>query len=146
MNTAGLIALQHQRVLEKASLGVYVGEIPKYNGRDIPKMFEDIRDYVTRLCGFTKIQFLYIIRKTLIPPLSANDYDTNYADKDAEMIARAPILERGTIAAANEAGLSLQATNGPWDSNALIDKRVVYVVMLTIFGTHLVWKFTAGRR
>ena len=62
------------------------------------------------------------------------------------IIARTPIVERGTIAAANEAGLSLQATNGPWDSNALIDKRVVYVVMLTIFGTHLVWKFTAGQR
>ena len=46
--------------------------------------------------------------------------------------ARAPILKRGTIAAANEAGLVLQATNGPWDSNALIDQRVVYVVMQTI--------------
>ena len=50
---------------------------------------------------------MYIICKTLIPPLSANDDDTNYMDKDVEMIAYAPILERGTIAAANEAGLAL---------------------------------------
>ena len=52
------------------------------------------------------------------------------------MIARAPILKRGMIAAADEAGLALQATNGPWDSNLLIYQRVVYVVMQTIFGTH----------
>ena len=50
-------------------------------------------------------------------------------DKNVEMIARAPILERGTIASADEAGLALQATNGPWDLNALIDQRIVYVVM-----------------
>ena len=57
-------------------------------------------------------------------------------DKDAEIISRAPILERGMIAADDEAGLDLQATNMPWDSNALIDQRVVYVVMKFIFGTH----------
>ena len=45
------------------------------------------------------------------------------------MIARTPIVERGTIAAADEACLALQATNGTWDSNALIDKRVVYVII-----------------
>ena len=61
------------------------------------------------------------------------------------MIACAQILERGIIAATDEAGLDLQATNGPWDSNALIDKRVVYVVMQTIIGTHPVWKFTADQ-
>ena len=43
MTTAGLRALHPQRVLEKASIEVDVGEIPKYNGRGIPKMFEDIR-------------------------------------------------------------------------------------------------------
>ena len=94
---------------------------------------EEIREYLTRLSGFTKIQRLYIIRKTLIPSLSGNDDETNYVDKDAEIIARAPILERGTIAADNEAGLALQATNIPWDLNALIDQMVVYVVMQTIF-------------
>ena len=139
MTTTGLRSLQPQRVLEKASLEVDVGEIPKYNRRDIPKMFEEIREYLTRLHGFTKIQILYIIRKTLIPPLSADDDDTNYMDKYVEMIARAPILKRGTIAAANEAGLALQATNGPWDLNALIDQRVVYVVMQTFLVTHSVW-------
>ena len=50
-------------------------------------------------------------------------------DKDEKMIACAPILERGTISAAVKAGLDLEATNGPWDSKALIDQRVVYVVM-----------------
>ena len=40
MTTAGLRSLQPHRVLEKASLDVDVGEIPKYNGRDIPKIFE----------------------------------------------------------------------------------------------------------
>ena len=109
-------------------------------------MFEEIRDYLTRLRGFTKIQLLYIIRKTLIPLLSANDDENNYVDKDADMIACAPILERGTIAAADEASLALQATNGPWDSNALIYQRIVYVVMQTIFETQPVWKFTAGQR
>ena len=82
MTTAGLISLQTQRVLEKASLEVDVGEIPKYNGCDIPNIFEDIREYLTRLCGFTNIQLLYIIRKTLIPLLSADDNETNYVDKD----------------------------------------------------------------
>ena len=66
-------------------------------------------------------------------------------DKDAEIISRAPILYIGTIAAADEAGLALQATNGPWDPNALIDQRLVYVVMQTSFGTNHVWKFTAGQ-
>ena len=37
--TAGLRALHPKRVLEKASLEVDVGDIPKYNGRNIPKMF-----------------------------------------------------------------------------------------------------------
>ena len=133
MTTAGLRPLQPQRVLEKASLEVDVGEIPNYNVRDIPNTFEEIREYLTRLCGFTKIQHLYIICKTLIPPLSADDDETNYVDKDAEMIARAPILKRGTIAADDEAGLDLQATNGTWDLNALIDQRVVYIVMQTLF-------------
>ena len=110
-----------------------MGEIPKYNGRDIPKMFEDIRKYLTRRRGFTKIQLLYIICKTRIKLLSAGDDETNYLDKDAEMIAHALILDRGTIAAADEAGLALQATNGPWYSNTLIDQRVVYVVMQTLF-------------
>ena len=62
------------------------------------------------------------------------------------MIARAPILGRGTIVAAEEAVLALQVTNGPWDPNALIDQRVVHVVMQKSFVTHLVWKFTAGQR
>ena len=84
-------------------------------------MFEEIREYLTCLRGFTKIKLLYIIRKTLIPSFSANDDETNYVDKDAEMIARAPILERGTRAAADGAVLALQATNGPWYSNAPID-------------------------
>ena len=142
MATAGLRALQPQRVLEKESLEVDVGEIPKYNGRDIPNMFEEIREYLTLLRGFTKIQLIYIICKILIPPLSANDDETNYVDKDAEMISRAPILKRRTIAGADEAGLALQATNGPWDSNALIDQRVVYVVMQkklehTLYGNSL---------
>ena len=133
ITTAGLRALQSQRVLEKTSLEVDVGEIPKYNGRNIPKIFEDIREYLTRLRGFTKIKLLYIICKTFIPPLSANDDETNYLDKDAEIIARVPILKRGTVAAANDAGLALQATNGPWDSNTLIYQRVVYVVMQFFF-------------
>ena len=58
MNTAGLRALQPQRVLEKVSLEVDVWEIPKYNGRDIPKIFEEIREYLTRLNVFAKIQLL----------------------------------------------------------------------------------------
>ena len=107
MTTAGLRSLQPQRVLEKASLEVDVGEITKYNGRDIPKMFEDFREYLTFLRGFNNIQLLYIIHKTLIPPLSANDDDTNYLDKGADMITCALILERVTIAAADEAGLDL---------------------------------------
>ena len=109
-------------------------------------MFEDITEYLTRLRDFTKIKLLYIIRKTLIPLLSADNDENNYVYKDAEMIACATILERGTIAAVDEAGLALQATNGSWDSNALIDQRVVYVVMQTIFGTQPVWQFTAGQR
>ena len=129
MTTAGLRSLQHQRVIEKASLEVDMGDIPKYNGREIPKMFEEIREYLTCLLGFTKIQLLFIIRKTLIPSISSNGDENNYVDKDAEMISRAHILDIGTITAADEAGLALQATNGPSDSNALIDKRVVYVVM-----------------
>ena len=92
-------------------------------------MFEGIIEFLTCLRGFTKIQIMYIIRKTLIPPLSANYDETNYVDKDANMIARAHILEWGTIVAADEACLALQKTNGPWDSNTLIDQRVVYVVM-----------------
>ena len=145
ITTAGLRDIQPQRVLEKASLEVDKGDIPNYNGRDIPNMFEDIIDYLTRLRGFTKIKILYIIRKTLILLLASDDNETNYVDKNVEMIARAPILERGTIASADEAGLALQATNGPWDLNALIDQRIVYVVMQQKIGTHPVWKFTAGQ-
>ena len=146
MTTAGLRALQHQRVLEKSSLEVDMGGIPKYNGHEISKMFEEIREYLTRLRGFTKIQLLYIIRKIHIPPLSSNDDETNYMDNYAEMIAHVPILERGAIAAADEVCLALQNTNGPWNSNAIIDQRVGYVVMQNIFGTHHLWKFTAGQR
>ena len=108
-------------------------------------MFEEIREYLTCLRGFTNIQLMYIIFKILITPLSSSDYN-NYVDKDVEMIACASILERGTIAANNEAGLALQATNGPWYSNALIDQRVVYVVMKNVLGTHPVWQLTAGQR
>ena len=139
MTTAGLRALQPHLIIEKALLEVDVGEIPNYNGRNIPKMFEEIREYLTCLHGFTKIKIMYIIRKTLIPPLSAYNDETNYSYKDAEIIARSPILERDTISAADEAGLDLQATNGKWNSNALIYRRVLYVVMQTIFGTHHVW-------
>ena len=56
-------------------------------------MFEGIIEFLTCLRGFTMIQIMYIIRKTLIPPLSANYDETNYVDKDANMIARAHILE-----------------------------------------------------
>ena len=146
MTTAGLRPLQPQRVLEKASLEVDVGKIPKYNGREIPEMFEEIREYLTSLRGFTKIQLPYIICNTLIPPLSANVDETNYVNKDAEMIVCAPILEKVTISAANEDDLDLQATNGLLDLNELIDQRVVYVVMPKTIGTHPVWKFTAGQR
>ena len=136
MTTSGLRSLQPQHVLERASLKVDVGNIPKYNGHEIPKKFEDIREYLTRLRGFTKIQLMYIIRKTPISLLSADDDETNYVDKYAETIARYPILERGTIAAANGAGLVLQVTKRLWDSNALIYQRVVYIVMQKRFGTH----------
>ena len=109
-------------------------------------MFEDITEYLTRLRDFTKIKLLYIIRKTLIPLLSADNDENNYVYKDAEMIACATILERGTIAAADEDGLALHATNMPWDSNALIYQRVVYVVMQNKIWTHPVWKFTDVQR
>ena len=56
-------------------------------------------------------------------------------DKDAEMIACTPILARGMISAADEDGLALQATNGQWDSNALIDQRLFYVVMQVFWST-----------
>ena len=72
---------------------------------------------------------MYIIRKTLIPTFSDDDDETNYVDNYMEMIARAPILERGTIEATDEAVLALQATNGSWDLKSLIDQRVVYFVM-----------------
>ena len=82
MTTSGLRSLQPQHVLERSSLKVDVGKIPKYNGHEIPKKFEDIREYLTRLRGFTKIQLMYIIRKTLIPPILDDDDETNYVDKD----------------------------------------------------------------
>ena len=57
---------------------------------------------------------MYNIRKALITPLSADDDETNYVDKYTDMIACAPNIKRGIIAAADEAGLDLQVTNGPW--------------------------------
>ena len=49
MTTAGLRNLHPHIVIEKASLEVDVGQIPKYNGREIPKMFEETREYLNRL-------------------------------------------------------------------------------------------------
>ena len=143
--TAGLRALQPQRLLEKASLVFDVGDIPKYNGRDIPKMFEEIKEYLTRLRGFTKNKLLYIICNTLITLLSADDDETNYMGKDADMIARATILKRSIIGDSYEAGLALEATNAQRDSNALIDQRVVCVVIQISFGTQPAWQCIDGQ-
>ena len=61
ITTAGLRYLKPQIVLEKASIEVDMGDIPKYNGLDIPKTFEEITEYLTCLRGFTKIQLIHII-------------------------------------------------------------------------------------
>ena len=47
MTTAGFRALQTKHVIEKASLEVDMGGITKYNGRGMPKMFENIIEYLT---------------------------------------------------------------------------------------------------
>jgi hypothetical protein len=65
-------------------------EKPVLNNQDWYHTMEDIRNYLARTPGTTKIPLAYVVRESIEVLPSAEDPSTNYTSLDAEMIARAP--------------------------------------------------------
>lgn len=67
-------------------------EAPEINTKDWPRTIDNIEEYLRGCLGTTKIPLAYVIRNDLDVKPEATDPSTNYASRQAELIARAPIL------------------------------------------------------
>lgn len=73
---------------------------PEIDGRDWPRTIEALEEWLRGCLGVTKIPLAYVIRDVKEPPI--NDPVGGYSTKQAELIARAPILQAGVVPPANE--------------------------------------------
>ncbi len=91
-----ILELDQQRQMEKSftnKLDVYA----QATFKDLAKTFEVVTEQLEHGRGINGVCLTYVVRADLIPPYEDNDPPEDYPSLDAEMIARAPILEDGEI-------------------------------------------------
>ena len=112
-------------------------EMPKVNFNDIPKTFEELDELLHRTRGPSGGFLSYVVRKTLIPPAEDDDPSTNYTTTDAEMIARAPIIDLDEWD--EDAAVEDLEESGPFHESFQEDMVPVWYALYAMFHKNRVW-------
>jgi hypothetical protein len=106
------------------------------------KIFDKVKNNLSRVCGVTGVPLLYVIRIMIIPEDENNDppfgdKDTKYMPIDMETTARAPILSDN--ADYKEEYETLEA-HRPFIPSFLTDTKKVWSILLACFGLSSAWQ------
>jgi uncharacterized membrane protein YgcG len=139
MDKVFILALDQQRQMEKT----FTNKLDGYSQatfKDLAKTFEVVSEQLEHGRGIHGVCLAYIVREDLIPPYEDHDPPTNYHSLDAEMIARAPILEDDQIDP-DQTALAIKALedSGPFCASFRIDMVTVWNILYEMFGQTPAW-------
>ena len=139
MSKESILALDQQRQMEKT----FTNKLDSYaqaSFKDLAKLFEWVSEQLEHGRGIDGEKLAYIVRPDLIPPYEDHDPPRNYPSHDAEMIARAPILEDGDIDP-DQTALALKALedSGPFCASFRTDMVTVWNILYEMFGQTPAW-------
>ena len=139
MNVVSILALDQQRQMEKTFTNKLDG-YAQATFKDLAKTFEVVSEQLEHGRGINGVCLAYVVRADLIPPYEDDDPPEDYPSLDAEMIARAPILEDGEIGP-DQTALALQALedSGPFCASFRIDMVTVWNILYEMFGQTPAW-------
>jgi hypothetical protein len=139
MSKESILALDQQRQMEKTFTNKLDG-YAQATFKDLAKLFEWVSEQLEHGRGINGEKLAYVVRPDLIPPYEDRDPPENYPSLDAEMIARAPILEDGDIDP-DQTALALKALedSGPFCASFRIDMVTVWNILYEMFGQTPAW-------
>ena len=139
MSKESILALDQQRQMEKTFTNKLDG-YAQATFKDLAKLFEWVSEQLEHGRGINGEKLAYVVRPDLIPPYEDRDPPENYPSLDAEMIARAPILEDGDIDP-DQTALATTALedSGPFCASFRIDMVTVWNILFEMFGQTPAW-------
>jgi uncharacterized membrane protein YgcG len=139
MTKESILQLDQQRQMEKTFTNKLDG-YAQATFKDLAKTFEVVSEQLEHGRGIQGVCLAYAVRADLIPPYEDDDPPKDYPSLDAEMIARAPILEDGEIGP-DQTALAIKALedSGPFCASFRIDMVTVWNILYEMFGQTPAW-------
>jgi hypothetical protein len=139
MSKESILALDQQRQMEKT----FTNKLDGYSQttfKDLAETFEVVSEQLEHRRGIHGVCLAYVVRGDLIPQYEDHDPPGNYPSLDAEMIARAPILEDEDTAP-DQTALVMKALedSGPFCASFRIDMVTVWNILYEMFGQTPAW-------
>ena len=134
-----ILELDQQRQMEKSFTNKLDG-YAQATFKDLAKTFEVVTEQLEHGRGINGVCLAYVVRADLIPQYEDTDPPEGYPNLDAEMIARAPILEDGEIPPDQTAhDLKVLEECGPFCSSFRIDMVTAWNILYEMFGQTPAW-------
>jgi len=139
MTKESILELDQQRQMEKSFTNKLNG-YAQATFKNLAKTFEVVSEQLEHGRGINGEKLAYVVRPDLIPPYEDDDPPEDYPSLDAEMIARAPILEDGEIGP-DQTALEIKALedSGPFCASFRIDMVTVWNILYEMFGQTPGW-------
>ena len=139
MTKESIQELEQQRQMEKTFTNKLDG-YAQATFKDLAKTFEVVTEQLEHGRGINGVCLAYVVRADLIPQYEDTDPPEGYPNLDAEMIARAPILEDGEIPPDQTAhDLKVLEECGPFCSSFRIDMVTAWNILYEMFGQTPAW-------
>ena len=139
MTKESIVELEQQRQMEKTFTNKLDG-YAQATFKDLAKTFEVVTEQLEHGRGINGVCLAYVVRADLIPQYEDTDPPEGYPNLDAEMIARAPILEDGEIPPDQTAhDLKVLEECGPFCSSFRIDMVTAWNILYEMFGQTPAW-------
>ena len=139
MTKESILELDQQRQMEKSFTNKLDGYV-QATFKDLAKTFEVVTEQLEHGRGINGVCLAYVVRADLIPQYEDTDPPEGYPNLDAEMIARAPILEDGEIPPDQTAhDLKVLEECGPFCSSFRIDMVTAWNILYEMFGHTPAW-------
>ena len=139
MTKESIVELEQQRQMEKTFSNKLDG-YAQATFKDLAKTFEVVTEQLEHGRGINGVCLAYVVRADLIPQYEDTDPPEGYPNLDAEMIARAPILEDGEIPPDQTAhDLKVLEECGPFCSSFRIDMVTAWNILYEMFGQTPAW-------
>jgi hypothetical protein len=139
MTKESILELDQQRQMEKSFTNKLDG-YAQATFKDLAKTFEVVTEQLKHARGINGVCLAYVVRADLIPPYEDKDPPEDYPSLDAEMIARAPILEDGEIEP-DISALEIKVLEdcGPFCASFRIDMVTAWNILYEMFGQTPAW-------